>query len=274
MNTMDHLTEEEKEKAYSKYYYRAHAVPSIEKIALLKQPIESRQALPIERLNDLLHPGYREVETGWCVLPCGGAYVANHTFMPDVTIDMVNWWFAWHSLESLRYKIWWPQGHYSISIGAKDRKKVLNPSTPPTQRFQGITHHVVEDTGNGLEDIFINFLTPENAGFAVERCRPPYVGTIIAANGLSSVINAPNNTPKSPAFMLHFVREIPGGVEFRSRFWMGYHMIEKQPKLLLPSHIKVPAFVPQGLAMHNVSEYTNLASFLPQLFHEQQGRME
>jgi len=274
MSKVNDLTVEEREKVYSKYYDRVHALPAAEKIALLKQPIAPEQALPIEKLNDLLNPGYLEVETGWCVLPSGAAYVANHTIMPNVTIDMVNWWFAWHSLESLRYKIWWPQGHYSISIGAEDRRKILSNGTSPAQKFQGITHHVVEDTGNGPEDILISFLTPENAGFAMERCKAPYVGTIVAGNGLSSAVGAPANIPKAPAFMLHFIREIEGGVEFRSRFWIGYQMIEKQPKLLLPPYIKIPAVIPQGLALHNIYEYTNLASFLPQLYHEQQGRIE
>ena len=244
MSEINDLTIEEKGKSYSKYYYQAPVVPAAEKIALLEQPIDPEQALPIGKLNDLLNPGYLEVETGCCVLPSGAAYVANHTLMPNVTVDMVNWWFAWHSLESLRYKIWWPQGHYSISLAKEDRNKVLNPNTPPTQRFQGITHHVVEDTGSGPEDIFINFLTLENSGFAVERCTSPHMGTIIAANGLSSAVNAPANAPQAPAFMLHFVREVSGGVEFRSRFWIGYHMIEKHPTLLLPPQFKIPATVP------------------------------
>ena len=29
---------------------------------------------------------------------------------------------------------------------------------------------------------------------------------------------------KAPAIMLHFCREIEGGVEFRTRFWMGYRI--------------------------------------------------
>lgn len=271
---LNELTIEEQEKAYSKYYYQAYSVPLAEKLALIEQPIATEQALPIEQLNDLLDVGYMGAETGWCCLPNGAAYVANHTKMPGVTVDMVNWWFAWHSLENLRYKLWWPQGHYSISITEKDRQKVLDPSFLPTQKFQGITHHVVEDTGGGKEDIFISFLPPVDAGFNMDRFKAPYVGTVVAANGISSPVNAPTDAPKAPAFMMHFVREIPGGVEFRSRFWIGYQMVGRKPKFLLPSHIKIPAFVPQGLVQHNIYEYTNLAAFLPQLYQEQKGMIE
>lgn len=265
------LTVAEKRKSYAKYYYKGESVLSAEKLSLIEQPISADQALPIDKLNDLLDPGYMEVETGWCCLPNGAAYVANHTKMPGVTVDMVNWWFGWHSLDNLRYKIWWPRGHYSISIAEKDRKTILNPNTLPTQRFQGMTHHVVEDAGSGKEDILISFLTPKDAGFDMDRFTAPHVGTLIAANGLSSPVHAPSDTPKAPGFMLHFVREIPGGVEFRSRFWMGYQMIDGVPTLRLPPDIEIPTTVPQGLLKHNICEYTNLAAFLPQLYREQQG---
>ena len=39
---------------------------------------------------------------------------------------------------------------------------------------------------------------------------------------------------------------------------MGYHIIDKKPKLLLPPGIKVPEAISQELGRHNVVEYTNL----------------
>ena len=87
------------------------------------------------------------------------------------------------------------------------------------------------------------------------------------------MLNPPPGIPdqKSPAFMMHFVREIPEGVEFRTRFWMGYHILDKKPYYCLPKTAKLPEIVAKGLAMHNVEEYTNLASFLPQIYEEQKG---
>lgn len=265
------LTPEEKAKPYAKYFYAPPAPPDPGLLENMKAPIDAAKALPIERINDLLNPGYMEVETGYCVMPDGSAYVAAHTKMPGVTVDMIHWWFAWHSLEDLRYKIWWPKGHYAISISEEARQKVLNPNLPLTQKFQGITHHVVEDVGAGPEDIYISFLSPEEMGFDMGRFVAPNVATVIGANGLSAPVGSPPDAPKAPAVMCHFVREIPGGVEFRTRFWLGYHIIDRRPRLLLPPGVKLPEMIPKGLGVHCLLEYANLRAILPKLYEEQRG---
>lgn len=268
------LTPEEKAKPYAKYYYRKPAPPAPGALEKMESPMDPSKALPIENINAMLDPGYHEVEAGWCVLPQGGLYVANRVEMPGVTVDMVDWWFAWHSLEDLRYKIWWPEGHFGISISDRDREKVVDPATPPRLRFQGITHYVLEDTGGpSVEKIAISFMTPEQVGFDMSRFKSPHVGTVVAANGSAKMLNPPPGIPdqKSPAFMMHFIREIPGGIEFRTRFWIGYHILDKKPHYCLPKIAKIPEIVAKGLAMHNVLEYSNLASFLPQIYEEQQG---
>lgn len=273
MSTLKELTFEEKAKPYAKYYYLKPAAPDPELLELIKpdSPMDPAKALPIENINDLLNSGYMEVENGYCILPNGAAYAAINTKMPGVTTEMINWWFAWHSLEDLRYKIWWPQGHFGISINEEDRKKVIDPSRLVTEKFQGITHRVLEDIGGGPEDIFISFLHPEDLGFDMSRFKSPNVATLVAANGLSKPVAAPADAPPAPAVMCHFIREIPGGIEFRTRFWMGYHMIDRKPKFLLPPGVRIPEIVPFGLAMHNVLEYANLRAILPQIYSEQKG---
>jgi hypothetical protein len=268
------LTPEEKAKSYSKYFYREPAPPAPERLAPIEKPMDPSKALPIEKINSLLNPGYFEMEAGWCVLPNGAGYVANHTPMPGVTVDMVNWWMAWHSLEDLRYKIWWPEGHYAISLSDIDRQKVLDPDRTISQKFQGLTHFVIENIGGpSAEKISISFMTPEDCGFEMSRFKSPNVGTIVAANGVSQMIDPLPGVPnhKAPAFMMHFIREIPGGIEYRTRFWMGYHILNRKPHFLLPPGVRIPDFVPRGLAIHNVHEYANLASFLPQIYQEQKG---
>lgn len=267
------LTPEESAKPYAKYYYLEPASPDPEMLDLIRpgKPIDPAQALPIENINNLLNPGYLEVETGYCILPNGAGYAAVHTKMPGVTAEMINWWMAWHSLEDLRYKIWWPQGHFNVSISEEDRRKVLDPGRAPTEKFQGITHHVMEDVGNGTESIFISFLTPKEMGFDMSRFHSSHVATLVAANGLSSPAGAQPDAPKVPAVMCHFIREMPGGIEYRTRFWLGYHMFDGKPKLLLPPGFRVPEAAPFGLAMHNVQEYSNLRAILPQIYTEQKG---
>jgi hypothetical protein len=267
------LTKEQQSKPYSKYYYDSITPPNNELIEILaKGPMDPSKALLPENINDLLNPGYFDVETGYCNLENGAGYVTVLNKMPGVTIDMVNWWFAWHGLEDLRYMLWFNKGHFGVSVSEEDRRTILDPNTSMVEKFQGITHHVIENTGMGNENILINFLNPEDFGFDMERFYSPNVGTLVAANGLSSMVGAPEDTPKIPAIMCHFVREIDGGVEFRTRFWMGYRIIDKKPVKLLPPGIKVPIEAIKGLANHAVEEYTHLASFLPKIYKEQKDK--
>jgi hypothetical protein len=189
--------------------------------------------------------------------------------MPGVTVDMFNWWFAWHGLESLRYKIWWPDGHFSISVSDIDRKKILDPNYSMHDKIWGRTHYVIEDIGGGPEHIVISFAHPDKElGFDVSRFDLKTM-TICGGNGVNIAVNAAPDAHKGASFMCHVVREIPGGIELRTRFWMGYKILGKVPYKILPPGIKLPEFVPQGLAVHNVFEFNNLASFLPQIYEEQ-----
>jgi hypothetical protein len=268
------LTPEEKAKSYSKYFYRKLVAPAPERLAAMDKPMDPSKALPIERINDLLDPGYHDIEVGWCVLPNGGGYIANRNVMPGVTVDMVDWWMAWYCLEPLRYKIWYPPCHFGVSVSDKDRAKVLDPKRSNTQKIWGVTHFVVEDTGGGgPERIAISFMSPQDCGFDMSRFKSPNVGTISAGNGVSQLIDPPPGVPnfKSPAVMVHFIREIPGGIEYRTRFWLGYHIVNKVPYFLLPKGARIPDLVPAGLARHNVHEFTNLASFLSEIYREQKG---
>lgn len=260
------LTEAERAKPYAEFFDRPAAQPNPKLMEILKQgPMDPAKALMPQDINTLLDAGWHEVETGYCILPDGSAYVAVNNRFPGVTVDMVNWWFAWHSLEDLRYMLWFPEGHYGISVGEEDRAAVLNPETPVLERFQGRTHHVVEDTGGGPEDIAITFLKPLEMGFDMSRFNAPAVGTVIGANGLAQ--NRAGG-PKAPAVMVHFCRETEDGVEFRTRFWMGWHMIGGKPVKLLPEGIRIPVQAPMGLAFHNVEEYSNLAAILPELYQK------
>jgi hypothetical protein len=262
------LTSQEEQKPYAKYFHQSIVNPNPELMEILeKGPMEADKALMPENIKHLLENGYDEVETGYCVLPNGTGYVAVNNRFPGVTLEMINWWFAWHSLEDLRYMLWFRKGHYGISVSDEDRAKILDPATPMLEKFQGRTHYVIEDTGNGPEDIQISFLTPEQLGFDSTELKSKSV-TVVSGNGVSQ---ARSGGPKAPAVMLHYFREVPGGVESRSRFWMGYHMIDKKPCKLLPDGVEIPVQAPMGLAFHNVEEYSNLAAILPSLYKEMNG---
>ena len=144
MAELKELSPEDRAKRYAKWYYEPIAEPDAGLLEQLSHgPMDPSKAQRIENINDFLNPGYFEVETGYCILPNGAGYLAVNNKMPGVTADMVNWWFAWHSLDPLRYKIWYPPAHVSVEVSGPSRKKILDQATPPALKFQGITHHVV-----------------------------------------------------------------------------------------------------------------------------------
>jgi phloretin hydrolase len=271
---MRELTAEEKAKPYSKYYYREHAgaSPELARILADHKPMDPSEALPIDRMSDLLEAGYLPGETGYCTLPGGGAYVAVNHPMPEVTPAMVDWWFAWHGLESLRYMLWSPKDHFAVSMTDEDRATVLDPATPMPLKFQGITHEVFEDIGSGADTLYISFMTPEAFGFDMSRWKAPNVATLVAANVRIKAAAAPEGAPLMPVAMCHFIRELPqGGVEFRTRFWMGWQIVDKKPQFVLPAGVAFPETVPAGLFEHCILEYSNLRVLLPEIYAEMEG---
>jgi hypothetical protein len=266
------LTPEEEAKPYAKYYHRPLTPPDADLISQIRpdEQIDPALALPPERISDLLDPGYHEVETGWCVMPNGSGYLAVHNRMHGVTVEMLDWWFWWHSMASMRYGLWYPPGHYGISISKRSRAKLSDPNVPAKEKIYGRTDHVVEDIGTGAEDIYISFCAPEQMGFDMSRFHAPNVAAVYGGYGFDQPQGAKPSDIRAPAIMCHFIRELPDGdgVEFRSRFWMGYKLIDGKPVLAIPPGESVPVDVPYGLADHNVREYCNLKSLLPEIWAE------
>jgi len=271
MEKINELTKEEQAKSYAKYYYLKAAEPDVEILSHCKGSleIESSKALKLEEINNLLNKGYHQAEIGYCDLEEGGSYISIYTKMPGVTVDMINWWFAWHPLEDLRYKIWWPKGHYKVSVNEMDRKKILDPNVHITNKIYGVTHYITEDIGLGnAEEIELKFISPVEFGFDMNRFRSPNVGTIIGALGKGK------GEKNFGSVMLHFVREKNDGVEVRSRFWGGWTIENKKPKLVSPKEIKVPEILKKTLLFHNVYEYANLRAILPKIYFEEYGKIE
>lgn len=252
------LSTKEREKSYAKYFDMPYpAVPS-ELLAQMCEPMDPSNALNIYHLNDLLEEKDYSSQIGWCVQPDGSGYIASCTKMPNVTLEMLEWWFAWHGLESLRYKIWDPKDHYSACVSKRHLKQRLDTSLTWAQRNWGTTDFVVENVGDGASALRIAFRSPSDFGFDMERfhCQP--VTAICAHSG-------PPDTDISRTTFVHFAREYDGGIELQSRFWLGYMMMDKKPVrtdfAVDPSRVK-------GLANHCPQEYHRLAKYLPQLFAE------
>jgi len=263
---------EERPRPYAKYY--KNPVPADPThLALMDMPCDPSKAIYPEQMNSLLNPGDLQVEIGWCNLPNGAGFIANRNLYKNITSEMIDWWFAWHPLESLRYRIWYPPQHAGIALSPESRARILDPGIPIHEKSWSVTHYVTEDCNCGMENIEITFLSPRDFGFDMTRWKEPYVSTFVGGFGWSSPSDNTGHAIKSPSLMCHIFRQIPGGLEHRTRFWMGYRMSGGKPELVLPPGISVPAIAIQGLAQHNVREFSNLAVLLPEIYAEFGGRM-
>lgn len=265
------LTKEEQNKPYAKYFSRTPTwLPDEVMNAIKAGPMKFEDALPFEHMNDLLSPGYKTRETGYCTMPDNSFYVAVLTQMPGVSGEMIDWWFWWHALENLRYKIWYPGSH--LANHARDPGQLLNHEFSSRQRYWNNTQYPVEDVGIGIEQLCITFLPPADFGFDISRFDEAQVATVICAR-VGSVTKKVLHTD-----MCHFVRATDDGVEMRSRFWIGRKinltmLSEQSPlhRLINTKFIRkimIPADTPLQLAYHCAQEYNNLAAILPELYHE------
>jgi phloretin hydrolase len=219
--------------------------------------IDWKDALKIEDRNDLLNPGYLPSEVGYCIMPDGSGFVANITKMLYVTPEMFDWWFAWHGLHSLRFKIWDKENHFDIET--TKREQLLDPNLSSKQKLWGVTHTVTENLGFGPEKIHINFMSPGQLGFDINRFKEPYVSSVVGGNIDSAV-------------MCHFIRKIEDGIELRSRLWVGYQIINKKSVKILQEEDQVPIEVAKHLALHIMKKYSNLAKLLPLIYYEQRNK--
>ena len=261
------LDPEDRSKAYAKYY-RSPVPPEPMHLAMMDMPCDPLKAIYPEQMNDLLNPGDLQVEIGWCNLPNGAGFIANRNVYQNVTAEMINWWFAWHPLESLRYRLWYPPQHAGIALSPDSRGRILNPGIPIPEKNWSVTHHVTEDCGCGMESIDITFQSPRDFGFDMTRWREPYVATFVGGFGWSSPVGKADHAIKAPSLMCHIFRQIQAGLEHRTRFWMGYRMSQGKPELVIPPGVSVPAIAIQGLARHNVREFSNLGVLLPEIYAE------
>ncbi len=250
------VSEAEKKSPYYKYFVRDMSPIPPDKLEMLENnPLTSKTALKVENINDLFKEGYLQGEFGWTRMADGALTLANLTDMPGITPEMFDWWILWHSLDPMRYKIWDSEDHYYCLTQHPDKAK--DSSLPMKERYWNTNHDVVEDIGNGKEEIEITFRNPKDIGFDEEQLKN-FKGTIVCAGN-----------EKSPVIMCHFLRPTENGCELRTRFWMGYCVKNgKVKKKLVPPAWLIPETAIKKLLEHNVKEFTHLSAILPELYQE------
>ncbi|RJP34041.1 MAG: hydrolase [Actinobacteria bacterium] len=262
------LTEEEKGKPYEKYYFKELAeIPAADLEKVNAGPVDPADVTPIQNRNDLMKPGYLEVETGYTVMPDGSGFAATLVKMPGVTPEMLDWWFNWHPLEGLRYAIWCPVAHTDISV-ENPARHLDSSGVPLEERNYGSTHYPVEGFNTASsQKVWIEFFSPQDFGLDMAMFKEPEISRAYCANVILDLMKTPFNA------FFHSVREVEDGVEYRSRYWLGYTMnngVPRRVKRPLPYKMSDLA---RNNCLHSLIEYNNLASFLPQIYEEMDGRI-
>jgi hypothetical protein len=232
-------------------------------------PFDPALALPRADAERLCDPEPLEVETGWTVLLDGSVQVAASTPMPDLTPEMVDWWFDWHPRRSERYRVWHPTAHISNGL--------VRANPAGAKPSWGAVNLVEEDIGYGAIKARIEFMSPSAFGFDGDHLEGALVGTIICARAGDARV--------SHTDMAHvFLRE-GDGLRLRSRFWIGERVRPRLPGPLSPAEgpieslisrrvvrrLAIPDSIGPGLTRHCVEEYSHLNLILPGLF-ERFGR--
>lgn len=251
------VSKEEKSLPYYKYFERELAKIPEEKIKILDKPSDI-PAVSFEEKNLFLAGEDKNFcQIGYGVAQDGSAFVCNETYMPKVTGEMLDWWFAWHSVGSdLRYKIWDNEDHYFAR--ADNAAYVCNPEIPVNQKTWGVNHYILEDIGAGADFVKLCFKRPKDFGYDEKIIGSANCQSLVCAIGAGNCAAA----------MTHKWYAYKNGVNFVSRFWIGYAEVDGKIIKALPEGVKVPIEVSRNLFAHNIKEFSNLASILPEVYAE------
>ncbi len=180
-----------------------------------------------------------------------GYYVAMYCEMPDVTKEMLDWWFRWHPLADIRYQAWYPSAHKKISYAAKD-KSYFNAENRPS--FRNNTQYPREEIGGKTATLRIRFVSPTEFGFNESIINEnDILGAICGHVGVKGLF--------SHTEMCHIIKQTNNGVLLISRFWMGELLKSKLLKKVI-----LTDGLAKGMTEHCCIEYRNLAAILPGLY--------
>lgn len=255
------LTMAESKQPYAKYYSQPMSPPADGVYESIVSPADPSLALAPNGINKLLEPGARALERGWCVLPDGSCYVAGYADMPGVTTEMLEWWFAWHGLESLRYMIWDRDDHFAVHVRPDTINRRFDKTLSWRERNWNTTDVVVEDVGTGVVTLEISFASPESVGYDMKPFK----------DGGFAAINANICLQGQEQFVsfTHNARPTKTGIELRSCFWLGWVVENGQRKRVQKDMPQAEiAKLAKGLARHCTKEYHNLAAILPSVYAE------
>lgn len=185
--------------------------------------------------------------------------------MPRVAPAMWDWWFAWHSYDGARYKLWHPEAHAYAALRS-DRR--ADPSLTDRQRYRGNTSYVDEYIGGRLDQLAISFQDPACYGIDERR----FDGTVICGTVGTALL------PVNVGLLVHQVRPTARGAEMRSRFYLNVPGLRGLDPAGISCAVRRGAVLPRSITFdlrfgaallrHCGEEMNHLARFLPELHAE------
>lgn len=209
-------------------------------------------------INTLLAPASVQLknEDAWCSYPDGQGFVSSRSHWPGVTAEMASWWMWWHSGQSERYSLWHPWAH--ISVSSTYSEHFDDPKYSDTQKLVGSIHHVREIIGELNQNIEIHWKRPNY--FGLDESKFDENGIVASACGEIYIAG-----PLLKAVdMVHLWYKTEGGLELRSRYFMG-------------NHLRTPVPLIDKLPIEKIASWFHLKKFmvgpklsLLQFHHDQQ----
>ena len=229
---------------------------------LPQMPEEIKEALrankitktPLECKNEILSNSDLQSEVGYAKMGDGQYLVSMLCPMPNITVEMIEWWFWWHTQDNLRYQVWYPGDHIGIKYHKKDRAFFETEDVP---EFVPNTQCPVERIGGMKMPLRIDFVTPEQFGFSKEFMQENNIPKIVCGH-----VGAFNNLVKHTE-MAHIFKQTEDGLFMISRFWLGNTMKNHLLRKLI-----ITDDMAKGMAEHCCIEYRNLCEILPILYKE------
>lgn len=259
------VSEEDRKKSYYPFFERELTPPDPSLVEKAEQgPIDPSKALKLTEINRLFEPGYMEEEIGYCIMEDGTGYVASKMEMPGVTAEMFDWWFAWHGLDNLRYKIWDNEDHFRAET--QQPEIATDRSLSFKERYLDTAHYIEEDLGAGVAKAFLYFMRPEEFGFDPEKIGTEACATVVCTVGLKGEKLEETEPLHS---MVHFLREVDGVAELRSRTWLGWSIKDGKAVKTIPDGERVPEIAAKLFLLHCQKEFSNLAAILPELYEQE-----
>ena len=211
-----------------------------------------------ENKNDVLTDPALQQEVGIKQFTDGSWLVSMVCPMPGITREMIDWWFWWHTQDSLRYQVWFPGSHSKNSYAKKDLAYFQQETKPA---FQTNSQFPVEEIGGMRMPLRIDFVTPEQFGFSREAMEKGNIATIVCGHVSAFGGLIPHTE------MAHIFRQTEDGLFMCSRFWLGKTMTPLLRKFLMTEKMA------RGMAEHCCIEYRNLAEILPGLYRKYRTQM-